>query len=314
VISFGKIILTAILTVTTTLSSWGMESPIPEDIYFKIIKMMINDPDNPQGEELVGIANFSMSCKSINEVSNLFWRNQVEENLSGIKDQKPQDMNWLEFFVVNMNTNFVNKNKTFKEGHRANKWLRCANFCEAPLDTVHLSQTILCKANFSGVSLTRRKFQKTFSYEPNFLGANLSGAVFTRAYLNSANFANANLAGADLTSARLDFINFSGANLFGANFTGADLNKVNFTKANLNQAKFCNAGIYFTILERADLEDADFERACIKILKIKHANFTGANIKLARLLGDEHNHKPITLAWLLQQGAFWDKNNPPIFE
>jgi len=107
------------------------------------------------------------------------------------------------------------------------------------------------------------------------------GSTLEERFLIGANLKDMNLSGANLGRAILNYANLAGADLANANLSGAD-----FTNANLTNVNLTNADMKF------------------------RTYFSGADLSGAYFL-DSGNKKPVTLAWLNENGGKWGKNNPP---
>jgi Pentapeptide repeats (8 copies) len=149
-------------------------------------------------------------------------------------------------------------------------------------ERINLSGARLAGVDLSDVDLTRADLAR----------ADLSGAVFIRANLAEANLADANCESAtffnaDLRGAKLNRTNLNEAFLRGANLTDADF--TNPLSRHISRFWRGDAPADVVIpgasLVRANLSDADLSRADLRDAILSGTNFTGAELKEARILG-----------------------------
>jgi uncharacterized protein YjbI with pentapeptide repeats len=150
----------------------------------------------------------------------------------------------------------------------------------------------------------------------NFSGLDLSGAKLPNAYLRGADLSDINLTNADLRNVNLGGADLSGALLSDTDLSGADLHRVSLVLANLSGANLSNVNLEEANLSNCNLSDANLTDACLKNANLHQAglaltnlagvDFTGANVKEARLWHDAGISETVK-ADLIKRGAIFDE-------
>jgi len=185
----------------------------------------------------------------------------IDQHLQ-LKDQKPQNMDWLG-----------------------------AVLDERSLDACNFAGAFLDGASFKGCSLVGANFEGATLSGANFSGANLTSANLKSANLGKANFKEANLTEAKLDNAILDMATFVNTKLINASlkktsFLRSSLISADFTGANLSSAKFLGIKVgmdALALLQKPQINPKDF----IDPIAFDGLIFTGANLTMATLLGCE---------------------------
>jgi uncharacterized protein YjbI with pentapeptide repeats len=166
-----------------------------------------------------------------------------------------------------------------------------ADLTGAMLEKADLTRTKLLETKFGGANLlladlseavgTQAQFSGAQALKALFCGANLEGAVFEKALLVGADFSRAILKGAKLSGAILAKAAFSGAKAEGAQFKEADLSGAHGGDgADFKKAVFIKALGAQSAWEESSFDGADFSGALLV-----RANFAGASLKQAKLIG-----------------------------
>jgi len=191
---------------------------------------------------------------------------------------------------------------------RAN--LSGADLAGAVLEKADLTKAKLAEAKLGGASLLQADLSEADAPKANFggaqapkslfSGANLEGAVFEKALLAGADFSRAILKGAKFPGAVLVKAAFSGAKAEGADFSGADLSGAHGgEKADFKKALFIKAAGPQSVWEESSFDGADFTGALLE-----RANFAGASLKQAKVVGvDAKNASFRKAALTLAQAA-----------
>ncbi|HAM21182.1 MAG TPA: hypothetical protein DCQ04_02710, partial [Actinobacteria bacterium] len=133
-------------------------------------------------------------------------------------------------------------------------------------------------------------------------GIDFAGANFVGANLTGANFTGANLTGANFTGVAAQSVVLKSANLTGANFTGVDLTGISLKKAVILNTDFTGAnlrGVDFTkvkyvsttrgdsrlTLRRVTFTNANLRDTKFAWMKLADVNFTGADLRKAKMKG-----------------------------
>lgn len=182
-----------------------------------------------------------------------------------------------------------------KEGKRA-------NFRQADLRGMNLSNAFLAEASFRGADLSSANlngsdlrgadFSEAILADTHLSNAQLHHAVFARADLRSAHLQGASLREADLNSAQLagaylPNLDFSGANLQEADVRGAQAQNAVFASANLRGADFSQANLSGADLSHSNCKDANFEQAVLDKANFQDASLRNARIHNATLVGTQ---------------------------
>lgn len=219
----------------------------------------------------------SLSGKEIFEPSNL--QEQYRSDIMKMafvgqfgEQQKPEELTWDEFFFQTL----AQKNSEYVRMHQ-----------KLPLgDYGRYFQNL----NLEKLRIEPNIFQSDFDRNFQYTDFSRTNLVNSRFYL--ANFITSNFSNADLTNAQWDHvkgqsINFSHAKMINMRIFWSDFSKTNLSNANLA----------FTVLDNVKLTEA----------LVNNTNFKDASYK-----DEKNNVLPITLKWLEDRGALWDKETPPI--
>ena len=172
------------------------------------------------------------------------------------------------------------------------------------LAALSILRTIQPQKTLSGAFLPNYVFENLdFSYS-NFASSDLRNAKFIgdsvmknidfglsnlkSTYFSNSDFRNSNFFGVELFDAM-----FTNANLKGSNFLGNCFSSVIFSNSNITKSDFRSAVLYNTRFIVSDLTVADFmnahffEESTIRVLKLTHADFDGADLSVLRELTQE---------------------------
>ncbi len=161
-----------------------------------------------------------------------------------------------------------------------------ANFVEADLAGLDLSERTVDQANFSRAFLNNVNWTDASAVDAVFHSAGLAGADFIRTDLTAADFTGAvmysaaikeaNLTNATLLLADLHFAKMTDANLQGADLRGVDLGESILKNVSFKGANLAGADLSRAVLENVDFTDAnlsgtDFSNLRVGTIRINQA-------------------------------------------
>jgi uncharacterized protein YjbI with pentapeptide repeats len=185
-------------------------------------------------------------------------------------------------------------------GNRLSGW----SFAEQNLTQANFGNAILEGASFRDANLANAKFYLATWQNADFTGADVRQADFKSSNLSLAQlYSTATYQAGDLAGIRLDDLQLTGANFGGMNLTkarfadatlsNADLSHANLAsavfqhtklpRASLTHANASGANFYAADFYGADLSHANLSGAFFEGAKVTSANFTGADVRQARL-------------------------------
>jgi len=191
-------------------------------------------------------------------------------------------------------------NQRRKENPGEEIWLQ-----GAPLNGLHLGNTILLEAHLEGAQLHGTHLEGAILNED----AHLEKANLERAHLEGAQLVGTHLEGAHLLYAHLESANLMGAHLEKADFVAAHLEGADFRMTHLQQAKFncvlVNSETSF-IGCRID-EDTDFRDTALENMRIKSGTKTRLKYNIRRMNWKDWYKEHRALQWLVKW--FWSMSN-----
>lgn len=149
----------------------------------------------------------------------------------------------------------------------------------------------LLRNRFIYCEMTYSNFNQIFAKEIDWTNGNLEGSKFFDCDFSNAVF----------FEARLPRTYFNRSIFSEVSFYGADLTRAKFDDINLQRTSFANAQMQFSVFIDCDLREADFSGA----------DLTGATYSIYLPDQKKTTAGAVTGAWLREQGAHWQNNNPP---
>ncbi len=115
-------------------------------------------------------------------------------------------------------------------------------------------------------------------------GANLRDCDFKGTDFSRAEIRDCDLSGMMIAGAVFDACDFTGSNFEGSSLEDVSMQGCDFTKANMHRLNQCSPGDRKVKLNRAVFRDADLSQWFSHSFELEQADFSGANMKEARLL------------------------------